>query len=107
MSFTLLQVDAAQQASNSLLNYGAIGAILVIALIALAFIFRLYSNQMQAQIDALKKDLAQEKELREGLEKKFQEYLTNEREESLKIISACEVALKQNSEALLQVAKKL
>lgn len=110
----LLQVEAAQQATNSLLNYGPFGIFLVLVLGALVFVFRLYSNQhekqiatMQGQIDGLKKDLDEEKKQREELEKKFQDYLTKEREEHLKLITSCTTALDQNSEALLQVLKKL
>lgn len=114
MSFTLLQVEAAQQATNSLLNYGPLGIFVVLVTGALGFIFNRYSAQhekqittMQAQIDGLKKDLEQEKQQREDLENKFQDYLTKEREEHLKLITSCEKALNQNSEALLQVLKKL
>lgn len=81
----LLQIDPTG-ATNNLLQYGVLGAFSVLLLVALVFIFKLLIAQVEKQVEKTQKDLDVERQERQTLQKRFDEYQAEDRSKLLSLL---------------------
>jgi hypothetical protein len=81
----LLQIDPTG-ATNNLLQYGVLGAFSVLLLVALVFIFKMLISQVEKQVEKTQKDLDVERQERQTLQKRFDEYQAEDRSKLITLL---------------------
>jgi hypothetical protein len=81
----LLQIDPTG-ATNNLLQYGVLGAFSVLLLVALVFIFKMLISQVEKQVEKTQKDLDVERQERQTLQKRFDEYQAEDRSKLISLL---------------------
>lgn len=81
----LLQIDPTG-ATNNLLQYGVLGAFSVLLLVALVFIFKMLISQVEKQVEKTQKDLDVERQERQTLQKRFDEYQAEDRSKLIALL---------------------
>lgn len=81
----ILQIDPTG-ATNNLLQYGVLGAFSVLLLVALVFIFKMLISQVEKQVEKTQKDLDVERQERQTLQKRFDEYQAEDRSKLITLL---------------------